>query len=216
MLSRVQCRRAAWAAAACIVLASAIVVAGELPAPRVEVVLQQEATLNGVPITIVALHSAAPPAAFAQAGHSGPVRVVRSRGPLRETLDVRDDGEGGSQLLWSRLDLRRVPQRVARPPVALPPGNRLLRTITVDDDEARASQFMVELAAAPPRAQRLLCEAARGAGWELPGSTDCESAVVERAQWMLRGGETLGISVTRAGRGSRAAIGHVAPHRGGQ
>lgn len=136
--------------------------------------------------------------------------VTRLLGRMQETLQVRPDGEGGSEVILSTVDLRAPPAASAPLPFPLPAGSSVLRAIAFDDAAGRAAQFVVLLPGRPEHALQLVCARLLERGWRSAGTRDC-AASPGGARWFLRGGETLAVDLRPAGARSRAVIGHVVP-----
>ncbi len=135
----------------------------------------------------------------------------RIEGSWQETLQVRSDGAGGSEVLRSRVDLRAPLARPESLPFALPAGGAVLRTLAFHDRAGRGSQFIVAIQGSPPRAMSLLCARLLEGGWQPVATDGCAMPVTAATAWFLRGAETLGLSLRASGRGSRAVIGFVSP-----
>lgn len=170
---------------------------------------RDHAIVDRVPIEIERYRSSLPPAqalaawdpsAITSSG-AGPVGS-RQRGPHRETLQARVVRGGGSELLLSRIDLRRPRAAPPRLPFTLPAGSVVLRAVQF---ESAAATFVVSLPGHPAGAFALLCARLRAEGWSLPREGGCDSGG-PGAHWFLRGGATLAIDLRAAARGSRAVI----------
>lgn len=156
-----------------------------------------------------ALAAWADPAAAAPTRSAGGWQVAsRGAGAIRETLQARADGRGGSELILARVDLRTPLAAPAQLPLQLPAGASVLRAIQYDEPAARASQFLLSIPGGRRRALAQLCARALDSGWRVPGTADCARG---EARWFMRGDETLGIEARAGGRHARVVIGHVAP-----
>lgn len=175
--------------------------------------------VDRVPLQIERYHSGLAPqqalAAWAEPAGAAPGRSAggwqiasRGAGAIRETLQARADGRGGSELILARLDLRAPLAAPAQLPLQLPAGAAVLRAIQFGDPAAGASQFLVSIPGSRRRALVQLCARALASGWRVLGSADCARG---EARWFMRGGETLGIEARTGGRHARVVIGHVAP-----
>jgi len=179
--------------------------------------------VDRVPLQIERYHSGLAPeqalAAWAGPASAGvpnpPVgewRIAsRTSGAIRETLQARADGRGGSELILARLDLRSPLAAPAQLPLSLPAGASVLRTIHFQDTGAQASQYLVSIPGGRARALAQLCARALDSGWRMLGVSDCAGGRGPLARWFMRGEETLGIEVRGRGRHARVVLGHVAP-----
>jgi hypothetical protein len=179
--------------------------------------------VDRVPLQIERYHSSLAPekalaawAASAPGAVSNPSAGVwriasRTSGAIRETLQARADGRGGSELILARLDLRSPLAAPAQLPLSLPAGGSVLRAIHFRETGAKASQYLVSIPGGRARALAQLCVRALDSGWRVLGASDCAGSRGPLARWFMRGEETLGIEVRGGGRNTRVVMGHVAP-----
>ena len=194
-----------------LLLAAALVPAAFVPVDRDHVIVDR------VPIEIERYRSSLPPAQALAAWGPAAIRPPaagagsigsRQRGPYQETLQVRAAHGGGSELLLSRIDLRRSLAAPSRLPFALPAGAIVLRTVRFE--ATTAATFVVSLPGRPAGAFTLLCVRLRAEGWSRPGEGGCDRGGTT-SHWFLRGGATLAIDLRASARGSRAVIGYMGP-----
>ncbi|MGE0581799.1 MAG: hypothetical protein AB7P31_06690 [Steroidobacteraceae bacterium] len=190
-------------------------------------VASDQVVVDRVPMTLHRYRSRLAPervlALWAQGAAGGPPprdlaggwRVAsRLDGSLQETLQVRADrAAGGSEVLLSRVELRAPLAALARPPLTLPAGSTVLRTLTFDDATGRASQFIVSLPGGPQRAMAQLCPRLLERGWQPAGKASCAARAIATTEWFLRGAETLGLALHARGAGTRAVIGYLEPRQ---
>lgn len=194
-----------------------------LALPGATLIDRDAVIVDRVPLQIERYHTGLAPqrALAAWAGSSatampnqsvGEWRIAsRSSGAIRETLQARADGRGGSELILARLDLRSPLAAPVYLPLPLPAGAAVLRAIHFNEAGTTASQYLVSIPAGRARALAQLCARAVDSGWRVLGPADCARGEGPLARWFLRGDETLGVEVRAGGRTTHAVIGHVAP-----
>ncbi|MGD9599067.1 MAG: hypothetical protein AB7G76_05650 [Steroidobacteraceae bacterium] len=181
------------------------------------------AIVDRVPIELRRYHSATPPADLlahwpfdeappqARPASGGWLVASRVRGHWHEAVQARPDGTGGSEVLWSRVDLRAPLAPSEALPFAMPAGAVVLRAVGVIGTAGRGTQFIVSLPGRPGHALPLLCARLAERGWRLVGAADCRIASSPAARWFVRGDETVAVDMRAAGAGSRAVIGLLVP-----
>lgn len=137
--------------------------------------------------------------------------VSRVQGHWHEAVQARADGAGGSEVLYSRVDLRAPLAPIEALPLAMPAGGVVLRTVVFSDAAGRCAQFIVSLPGRTAHMWPLLCTRLAARGWRLVGAADCRAAAPAAARWFVRGDETVAVNLRESGRGSRAVIGYLVP-----
>lgn len=143
--------------------------------------------------------------------------VSRQLGARHEIVQLRVASDGGSEGYVSLTDLARA-RAVAAPPLRLPAGTRVLRTVEAEDAGTTSRDFVVLADAAGVDLRRRLDLAARASGWradDVPLADPIRQVAAERpdARRYTRDSEELYIvDGSLPGRGG-ALLHHVVPTR---
>jgi hypothetical protein len=129
----------------------------------------------------------------------------RQRGPFHETLTLLPGPQPRTTIaLVSVQDLRRAPAAPPSPPVALPPGMRLVNVVEFGATRGAAAAFTLDTAASARSAMRALAATASAGGWEVAPAP--RATVPGEAYWGRREGAELALVTVRSGTRTRVSL----------